>query len=181
MYSRIHHACEIATCMHLPDPVMLTAAAMIRSNSDLSVDTDPERSNSALRAIRNVQTEMGLGGKPDAAAARAQTTILATDFDLCANNRATRSNVMLGQTLRDKGWGDLIHVSPCFMNTYTCDDSLGVLAAAIDAVKGMTEIQHRLSHCTFTCRCRGSSWTTSHGHTVMWAMVQKSVRRLNAD
>ena len=77
MYSRIHHACEIATCMHLPDPVMLTAAAMIRSNSDLSVDTDPERSNSALRAIRNVQTEMGLGGKPDAAAARAQTTILA--------------------------------------------------------------------------------------------------------
>ena len=28
-----------------------------------------------------------------------------------------------------------------FMNTYTCEDSLGVLAAAIDAVKGMTEIQ----------------------------------------
>ena len=72
MYSRIHHACEIATCMHLPGPVMLTAAAMIRSNSDLTVDTDQERSNTALRAIRSVQTEMGLGGKPDAAAARAQ-------------------------------------------------------------------------------------------------------------
>ena len=39
---------------------MLTAAAMVRSDSDLSVDSDPERSNSALRAIRNVQTEMGL-------------------------------------------------------------------------------------------------------------------------
>ena len=75
MYSRIHHACEIAACVHLPDPIMLTAAAMVRSDSDLSVDSDPERSNKALRAIRKVQTEMGLGGKPDAAAARAQTTI----------------------------------------------------------------------------------------------------------
>ena len=28
MYSRIHHACEIAACIHLPDPVMLTAAAI---------------------------------------------------------------------------------------------------------------------------------------------------------
>ena len=92
MYSRIYSACEIATCMHLPDPIMLTAAAMIRSNDDLAVDPDPERSNNALRAIRSVQTEMGLGGRPDAAAARAQTTILATDFDLCANNRLTRSN-----------------------------------------------------------------------------------------
>ena len=48
MYSRIYHACEIATCMHLPDPIMLTAAAMIRSNDDLAVDPDPERSNNAL-------------------------------------------------------------------------------------------------------------------------------------
>ena len=80
MYSRIYSACEIATCMHLPDPIMLTAAAMIRSNDDLAVDPDPARSNNALRAIRSVQTEMGLGGRPDAAAARAQTTILATGF-----------------------------------------------------------------------------------------------------
>ena len=29
MYSRIYHACELTTCMHLPDPIMLTAAAMI--------------------------------------------------------------------------------------------------------------------------------------------------------
>ena len=35
MYSRIRHACEIAACIHLPDPVMLTAAAMVRSDSDL--------------------------------------------------------------------------------------------------------------------------------------------------
>eukprot|EP00439_Symbiodinium_sp_Y106_P070026 s1447_g12.t1 len=126
MYSRIHHACEIAACIHLPDPIMLTAAAMVRSDSDLSVDSDPERSSKALRAIRNVQTEMGLGGKPDAAAARAQTTILATDFDLCANNRVTRNNMTLGQTLRNKGWGELIHINPCFMNSYTCEDSMGV-------------------------------------------------------
>ena len=112
MYSRIHHACEIAACVRLPDPIMLTAAAMVRSDSDLSVDSDPERSNKALRAIRNVQTEMGLGGKPDAAAARAQITILATDFAMCANNRVTRSNMTLGQTLRNKGWGELIHVQP---------------------------------------------------------------------
>ena len=62
----------------------ITAAAMIRSNSDPSVDNDPERSNSALRAIRNVQTEMGLGGKPDEAAARAQTTIHAVARRLLA-------------------------------------------------------------------------------------------------
>ena len=125
MYSRIHHACEIAICTYLPDPVILTAAAIVRSNSDLSVDSDPERSNNALRAIRNVQTEMGLGGKSDAAAARAQTTILAIDFDLCTNNRSTRTNVTLGQTLRDKGWGDLVHINSYFMNTYTYDDSMG--------------------------------------------------------
>ena len=141
MYSRIHHACEIAACVHLPDPIMLTAAAMVRSDSDLSVDSDPERSNKALRAIRNVQTEMGLGGKPDAAAARAQITILATDFDMCANNRVTRSNMTLGQTLRNKGWGELIHVNPCFMNSYTCDDSMGVLTTVVETIRGMDEIQ----------------------------------------
>ena len=63
MYSRIHHACEIAARVPLPDPIMLTAAAMVRSDSDLSVDSDPERSNKALRAIRNVQTEMGLASR----------------------------------------------------------------------------------------------------------------------
>ena len=153
MYSRIYHACEIATCMHLPDPIMLTAAAMFRSNDDLAVDPDPERSNNALRAIRSAQTEMGL--------ARAQTTILATDFDLCAYNRLTRSNVTLGQTLRDKGWGDLTHVSPCFMNSYTCMDSQGVLSAVNDAVRGMTEIQR--------------STLTLHHHLSMPAIVMDNL------
>ena len=91
MYSRVYHEFELTTCMHLPDPIMLTAAAMVKSNDDLAVDPDPERSNVALKAIRSLQTEMGLGGKPDAAVARAQTLVLATDFDLCANNRLTRS------------------------------------------------------------------------------------------
>ena len=161
MYSWVHHACEIAACIHLPDPVMLTAAVMVRSDSDLSVDSDPERSNSALKAIRNVQTEMGLGGKPDAAAARAQTTILATDFDMCASNRTTRSNMTLGQTLRKKGWGDLIHVNPCFMNSYTCDDSMGVLAAVIETIKGMDEIQ--------------ASTVTLHFHLSMQGVVMDSL------
>ena len=43
------------------------------------------------------------------------------------------------RTLRDKGWGDLTHVSPCFMNSYTCMDSQGVLSGVNDAVRGMTE------------------------------------------
>ena len=38
--------------MRLPDPIMLTAAAMIKSNDDLAVDPDPERGNIALKAIR---------------------------------------------------------------------------------------------------------------------------------
>ena len=161
MYSRIHHACEIAACVHLPDPIMLTAAAMVRSDSDLSVDSDPERSTKALRAIRNVQTEMGLGGKPDAAAARAQITILATDFDMCANNRVTRSNMTLGQTLRHKGWGELIHVNPCFMNSYTCDDSMGVLSTVVATVRGMDEIQ--------------ASTVTLHFHLSMQGVVMDSL------
>ena len=161
MYSRIHHACEIAACVHLPDPIMLSAAAMVRSDSDLSVDSDPERSNKALRAIRNVQTEMGLGGKPDAAAARAQITILATDFDMCANNRVTRSNMTLGQTLRNKGWGELIHINPCFMNSYTCDDSMGVLATVIETIRGMDEIQ--------------ASTVTLHFHLSMQGVVMDSL------
>ena len=40
---------------------------MIMSNDDLAVDADPERSNIAMKAIRSLQTEMGLGGRPDAA------------------------------------------------------------------------------------------------------------------
>ena len=123
MYSRIDHACELTTCMHLPDPIMLTAAAMIMSNDDLAVDADPERSNIAMKAIRSLQTEMGLGGRPDAAMARAQAVIIATDFDLAAMNRVTRSNTTLGQTLRDKGWSELRHISPCFGNSFSCNDT----------------------------------------------------------
>ena len=60
---------------------------------------------------------------------------------MCANNRLTRSNVTLGQILRNKGWGELVHVSPCFLNSYKCDDALAVLLAVNDAIKDMNEIQ----------------------------------------
>ena len=141
MYSRIDHACELTTCMHLPDPIMLTAAAMIMSNDDLAVDADPERSNIAMKAIRSLQTEMGLGGRPDAAMARAQTVIIATDFDLAAMNRVTRSNTTLGQTLRDKGWSELRHISPCFGNSFSCNDTREILSSVCETIEDMNEIQ----------------------------------------
>ena len=161
MYSRIYHACELTTCMHLPDPIMLTAAAMIKSNDDLAVDPDPERSNIAMKAIRSLQTEMGLGGRPDAAVARAQTVILATDFDLCAHNRLTRSHITLGQTLRDKGWSELSHISPCFGNSYTCRDTQDMLSSVGVAIREMNEIQR--------------STLTPHIHLLMQAIVMDNI------
>ena len=103
MYSRLYHACELTSCMHLPDPVMLTAATLVRDSDDLAGDIEEERRNTAMRAIRSLRNELGLGGRPDAAPARSQTTMLAMDFDLMAQNKASRTTTILGESLRDKG------------------------------------------------------------------------------
>ena len=92
MYSRVYHACELTTCMHLPDPVMLTAATLVKDGGDLAADIGEEKCDTAMRAIRSLQNEVGLGGRPDAAPARSQTTVLAVDFDLMARNTASCHN-----------------------------------------------------------------------------------------
>ena len=51
MYSRLYHACELTTCMHLPDPVMLTAATLVKDGGDLAADIEEEKRDTAMRAI----------------------------------------------------------------------------------------------------------------------------------
>ena len=74
--------------MHLPDPVMLTAATLVKDGDDLAGDIEEEKRDVAMRAIRNLRNERG---RPDAAPARSQTTMLAMEFDLMAQNRASRT------------------------------------------------------------------------------------------
>ena len=112
MYSRLYHACELTSCMHLPDPVMLTAATLVKDGGDLADDIEEDKCDIAVRAIRNLRNELGLGGRPDAAPSRSQTTMLAMDFDLMAQNRASRTTTTLGESLRDKGWNELRRISP---------------------------------------------------------------------
>ena len=114
MYARLYHACELASCTQLPDPVMLTAAAFVKDDDDLNGDLNTQKRDTALRAVRPLRNELGLGGRPDAAPARSQATLLAANFDLVARNRNTGSCVLAGESLRNKGWHDLRAVTPRF-------------------------------------------------------------------
>ena len=93
MYARLRNACELTSCMHLPNPVMLTAAALVKDESDLvtGADVDDEMRTIATRSINSLRNGLGLGGHPDAVTARSQTTMLAMDFDIVANSAATRT------------------------------------------------------------------------------------------
>ena len=114
MYARLYHACERTSCTQLPDPVMVTAAAFVKDDDDLNGDLNTQKRDTALRAVRTLRNELGLGGRPDAASARSQATLLAADFDLVARNRNTGSCVLAGESLRNKGWHDLRAVTPRF-------------------------------------------------------------------
>ena len=87
--ARLYHACELTSCTQLPDPVMLTAAAFVKDDDDLNGDLNTEKRDAALRVVRTLRNELGLGGRPDSTPARSQATLSATDFDLMARNRNT--------------------------------------------------------------------------------------------
>ena len=177
MYSRIYHACEIATCMHLPDPIMLAAAAMIRSNDDRC----RSRSRKEQQCLESHPKCANRDG-PWRQTGRSSSSCSNHDtrYGLWPMRKQSIDKVELGQTLRDKGWGDLTHVSPCFMSSYTCMDSQGVLSAVNDAVRGMKSRGRPLRY-IITCRCKRSSWTTLHGRSATWALVRaETQRRLKA-
>ena len=118
---------------------MLTAAALVKDTGDLAFDIDPEKRDTAKRAIRSLQTEVGLGGLPDAAVARSQTVVLATDYDLMARSTLTRTTTTLGESLRDKGWNELRQISPQFSGDYSCRGK--TLSSMVRAIEEMSEIQ----------------------------------------
>ena len=93
------------------------------------------------RAIRSLQNEVGLGGRPDAAPARSQTTVLAVDFDLMARNTASRTTTTLGESLREKGWNELRPISPQFSGNYTCRGARDMLCSMVRAIEEMNDIQ----------------------------------------
>ena len=138
MYSRLYHACELTSCMHLPDPVMLTAATLVKDGDDLAGDIEEEKRDVAMRAIRNLRNERG---RPDAAPARSQTTMLAMDFDLMAQNRASRTTTTLGESLRRKGWNELRRVSPQFNGNFTCQGTQETLCSMVQAIGQMSDTQ----------------------------------------
>ena len=138
MYARLYHACELASCTQLPDPVMLTAAAFVKDDDDLNGDLNTQKRDTALRAVRTLRNELGLGGRPDAAPARSQVTLLAADFDLVARNRNTGSCVLAGESLRNKGWHDLSAVTPRFSGNYS---SYGTAITLHRMAGEMTEVQ----------------------------------------
>ena len=112
MYARLRNACEPTSCVHLPDPVMLTAAALAKDELDLvtEADVDDEMRTVAMRSISSLRNGLGLAGRADAVTARSQTTMLAMDFDIVAK---TRSNThTLWENLRNKRWYDLRRVTP---------------------------------------------------------------------
>ena len=112
MYARLRNACEPTSCVHLPDPVMLTAAALAKDELDLvtDADVDDEMRTVAMRSISSLRNGLGLAGRADAVTARSQTTMLAMDFDIVAK---TRSNThTLWENLRNKRWYDLRRVTP---------------------------------------------------------------------
>ena len=51
MYSRLYHACELWSCMHLPDPVMLTAATLVKDSDVLAGDIDQENAMTAYSKL----------------------------------------------------------------------------------------------------------------------------------
>ena len=161
MYSRLYHACELTSCMHLPDPVMLTAATLVKDSDDLAGDIEEEKRNTAMRAIRSLRNELGLGGRPDAAPARSQTTMLAMDFDPMAQNKASRTTTTLGESLRDKGWNELRRISPQFSGTYTCQGTRETLCSMVQAVEEMNDIQ--------------KSTLTAHIHLSMQSVVVDNI------
>ena len=93
--ARLYHACELTSCTQLPDPVMLTAAAFVKDDDDLNGDLNTEKRDAALRVVRTLRNELGLGGRPDSTPARSQATLSATDFDLMARNRNTSQHWQL--------------------------------------------------------------------------------------
>ena len=61
--------------------------------------------------------------------------MLAMDFDLMAQNKASRTTTTLGESLRDKGWNELRRISPQFSGTYTCQGTRETLCSMVQAVE----------------------------------------------
>ena len=66
MYSRLHNMCELTSCLHLPDPAMLTAAGLVKDETDLvrSADVNDQMRTDAMLSINNLMN--GLWGWGDA-------------------------------------------------------------------------------------------------------------------
>ena len=61
----------------------------------------------------------------------AKETMLAMDFDLMAQNRASRTTATLGESLRGKGWNELRRISPQFSGNYTCQGTQETLSSMV--------------------------------------------------
>ena len=71
----------------------------------------------------------------------AKETMLAMDFDLMAQNRASRTTATLGESLRGKGWNELRRISPQFSGNYTCQGTQETLSSMVQAIGQMTDTQ----------------------------------------
>ena len=122
MYARMYHGCSLGTCEHLPSPAMLTVAALVRSEDDLktdgnnataSSDTDAttQRAN-VVRAATEIRNNLWMGGKADATHIQAQSTFLASDFEMYAKHRQTVLVFSLSEALHGKGWYNLTKLAP---------------------------------------------------------------------
>ena len=118
MYSGLCNLCDFQSCLHLPDPVMLTAAALVESDADVVVSeaTTYETRANTMKSISDLRNELGFGGRPDAVPVRSQTTLLCMDFDILARNRSTTHT--LWESLRNKGWNDLHRITPDYSGNF---------------------------------------------------------------
>ena len=64
MHARLYNACELTSCFHLPDPVLLTAAVLVKDETDLVArdDVTDEMRTMTMRSINSLRNGLGLGG-----------------------------------------------------------------------------------------------------------------------
>ncbi|CAE7428543.1 tkt, partial [Symbiodinium sp. CCMP2592] len=97
----------------------------------------------AIKAINTMRNGLGFGGRPDAAPARSQVTVLIMDYNLASANRATRSQVDINESLHNKGWAELMKIGPDYDGhpdgNYGCSHVAETLQNALDSIKVMSE------------------------------------------
>eukprot|EP00439_Symbiodinium_sp_Y106_P056259 s1682_g7.t2 len=61
MHARLYNACELTSCFHLPDPVLLTAAVLVKDETDLVArdDVTDEMRTMTMRSINSLRNGDG--------------------------------------------------------------------------------------------------------------------------